>query len=184
MKQYIEIIKDSFVDFLGKTHHFVIAAVSEVLDNTAVVALPEGFLVSSIGSVNKGIKLGISICNPTDEFDEKVGVLKATARAKNAPYTLFASDCGQINTTVVKALLTQEAEYLKSNPDKYIKGYSESKARFMKKNEMEKVKDNFTEVEKAIVVEVEKDPKFLDNVTKYLSWVNNQNKGKKCKQGK
>lgn len=184
MKQYIELIKDSFVDFAGKTHYFIIAAVSEVLDTTAFVVIPDGMAVSTVGSVTKGIRLGVSICNPTDEFDEKIGALKATARAKNAPFSLFASDKGQINTTVVRALLEQEAEYLKNNPEKYIKGYADSKARFMKKQEMEGLKDNFTEVEKIVVSELQKDPKFLNNVGRYLEWVNNQGKGKCKKQGK
>ena len=43
---------------------------------------------------------------------------------------------------------------------------------------MEKVKENFTDIEKVIVEGVKKDPTYLDNVQKYLSYLNKQNK--KC----
>ena len=46
---------------------------------------------------------------------------------------------------------------------------------------MEELKNNFSDIENLIISNVQKDPKFLDNVNVYLDWVNNQNKGK-CKK--
>ena len=43
---------------------------------------------------------------------------------------------------------------------------------------MEKVKENFTDIEKVIVEGVKKDPTNLDNVQKYLDYLNKQTK--KC----
>lgn len=78
--------------------------------------------------------------------------------------------------------MEQEAEHLKSNPDLYIEGYNDSKARYLKRKNMEEMKENFSEVEKIVVDGVKKNPKFLDNVNTYLSWLKNQEQGKKCKK--
>lgn len=186
MKQYVEVIKDSFVDYAGKTHYFVIAAVSESFENEtsdALMVVRSGLHGCDVaGYVEKGIRIGVSICNPEDKFDEKVGTLKAIARAKKSGVVLYASDRGYINTPLVRAFLQQEADHIKSNPDLYIEGYNDSKARYLKRQKMEEMKDNFTEVERIVVDGIKKDPKFLDNVNTYLSWLKNQEQGKKCKK--
>ena len=186
MKPYVEVIKDSFVDYAGKTHHFIIAAVSDNLGKTygdiPVVVVPQGLCSKTLGFAEKGIRIGISICNPEDKFDEKVGTLKAIARAERSGIALYASDRGYINTTLVRAFLQQEAEYLKNNPEQYIAGYEDSKSRYLKRKSMEEMKENFSSTEKIIVEEVQKNPKFLDDVSTYLAWLKNQENGKKCKK--
>ena len=188
MKEHVDVLKDSFVDYAGRTHYFVIAAVTNGLvnenDKLPLVVHQDGINLNCLGIVKKGIRIGVSICNPEDEFVEKVGVLKAVARARNSQPVLYVTDPGYINETLVKAFLKKEAEYLKSNPDNYIQGYNDSKERYLKKKKMENLKENFTEVEKIVVEGVQKDPKFLDNVNTYLAWLNNQNKGKCKKHGK
>ena len=182
MKQCVEVIKDSFTDYAGRVHHFVIAAISDAFEvPPMVVVADDSMSASQIGIVKKGVRLGIAICNPEDTFNEKVGVLKATARAKNSEISLYSSEAGQINTKLVRAFLEQEAEYLKNNPDKYIQGYSDSKERWLRNERMKEVGNNLTVVEKVIVEGVKKDPKFLDNVKEYLKWLNNQSKSK-CKE--
>lgn len=188
MKEHVDVIKDSFVDYAGRTHYFVIAAVNNSLVDefgcTPIVVHAEDSIVSCANSVEKGIRIGISICNPEDQFVEKVGVLKAVARARNSTPVLYVTDAGYINKTLVEAFLKQEAEYLKSNPNVYIQGYDDCKARYLKKKKMENLKENFSEVEKIVVEGVQKNPKFLDNVNTYLNWLDNQNKGKCKKHGK
>jgi len=170
--EHVELLKDQFIDYSGKVHHFVIAAVSEELPcECDVITSDEADL---IGSVSKGLKLGLSICNPEDTFVEKVGVCKALGRAKQSDPVVFVSYKGLINTTMVRALLEQEANYLKANPEKYIVGYADAKARFEKYKEIEGIKNGFTEVEKIIVDNAIKNPKFLDNINTYLSWINKQ----------
>lgn len=188
MKEHVDVIKDSFVDYAGRTHYFVIAAVTNSLadefGSAPMVIRENGSVVSYINSVKKGVRIGISICNPEDQFVEKVGVLKAVSRARNSQPVLYVTDPGYINKTLVEAFLKQEAEYLKSNPDIYIQGYNDSKERYLKRKKMEGLKENFSEVEKIVVEGVQKNPKFLDNVNTYLAWLNNQNKGKCKKHGK
>lgn len=198
MKEYVEVINDSFVDYAGKTHYFTIAAISSLLPRTSgelgrnnptsdtdlEVTHEVGIYIENYGTddylcdVTKAVRIGISVCNPTDTFDEQVGALKAIARARvNAP-DILATDPGKINTKVVRALLEQEAEYLKHNPEKFITGYADMKARYEKRLEMEAMAENFSDVEKAVVNGVKENPKFLDNAFKYLNWISNQKKGK------
>lgn len=197
MKEYVEVINDSFVDYVGKTHYFTIAAVSSLLPRTSgelksnptsdddlEVTHEVGIYIEDCGTddylcnVTKVVRLGISICNPLDEFDVKVGALKAISRARENSPALLSVDPGTINTTVVKALLKQEAEYLKHNPENFIEGYANMKARYEKRKEMEAMAENFSDTEKAVIAGIQDNPKFLDNAFEYLSWLKNQNKGK------
>lgn len=197
MKEYVEVINDSFVDYVGKTHYFTIAAVSSLLPRTSgelksnptsdddlEVTHEVGIYIEDYGTddylcnVTKVVRLGISICNPLDEFDVKVGALKAISRARENSPALLSVDPGTINTTVVKALLKQEAEYLKHNPENFIEGYADMKARYEKRKEMEAMAENFSDTEKAVIAGIQDNPKFLDNAFEYLSWLKNQNKGK------
>lgn len=187
MKEHVEVIKDSFTDYAGRTHHFIIAAVTSNLENTEIDNIEfynDKIVITYPKDLTGVLRIGVSICNPEDEFVEKIGVLKAVGRARNSNPVLYVTKLGYINKNLVKAFLEREAEYLKSNPDKYIKGYNECKERYFKRKGMEELKDNFSSVEKIIVESVQKDPKFLDNINIYLTWLNNQNKGKCKKHGK
>lgn len=177
--EHVELLKDQFVDYAGKTHYFVIAAVSDNFKKDINVVATEGLNLGVVGHVEKGVRIGIAICNPEDKFVEKTGVCKAIGRAKESETVLYATNSGQVNTKVVRAFLEQESEYLKANPEKYIAGYADAKARFEKRQEIEGIKNGFTEVERIVVDNMTKDPKFLDNVNTYLNWVNRQ---KKCKK--
>ena len=184
MKERTQFIHDSFVDYKGKEHHFVICAYSKLLPRTFKEAegiefdadkddRVETFTVSYASSygcldnydkVVKSVSIGVSICNPEDEFNYVVGCKKAQARAKNSNATLYATKSGMINTTMVTGLLTQEAEYLKNNPDAYIKGYEESKRAYLEK---QKKADIFT----ALPVQAKDTINYLRNCSKQL--VNN-----------
>ena len=184
MKERTQFIHDSFVDYKGKEHHFVICAYSKLLPKTFKEAEGiefdadkddhvETFAVSYADSygcldnydkVVKSVSIGVSICNPEDEFNYVVGCKKAQARAKNSNATLYATKSGMINTTMVTGLLTQEAEYLKNNPDAYIKGYEESRRAYLEK---QKKADIFT----ALPEQAKDTINYLRNCSKQL--VNN-----------
>ena len=184
MKERTQFIHDSFVDYKGKEHHFVICAYSKLLPKTFKEAEGiefdadkddhvETFAVSYADSygcldnydkVVKSVSIGVSICNPEDEFNYVIGCKKAQARAKNSNATLYATKSGMINTTMVTGLLTQEAEYLKNNPDAYIKGYEESKRAYLEK---QKKADIFT----ALPEQAKDTINYLRNCSKQL--VNN-----------
>ena len=195
MKEHVEVINDSFVDYAGKTHYFTIAAVSSLLpcnskelgmdsleDNTVThevaIYIEDYGTDDYLCTVTKALRLGISMCNPTDKFDEKVGALKAIARARENEPSLLSVDPGTINTRVVRALLEQEAEYLKHNPENFIEGYADMRSHYEKRKEMEAMAENFSETEKAVVAGIQENPKFLDNAFEYLCWLKNQKKDK------
>lgn len=167
MKKYLEHIVDSFTDYEGKVRHFVIAAVSETLPKTAVEAYkdewtgedkkitysiaeevegePTAYLTDEVVKV---LKLGITICNPNDTFNEELGKKVAAQRAQPK---LYATDSGVINSTMVKALLQQEASYVKNNPEKYIAAYAENREKFFKNQELENIKNSLSEEEATLV---------------------------------
>lgn len=182
MKERTQFIHDSFVDYKGKEHHFVICAYSKLLPKTFKEAegieynadkddRVETFAVSYAESygcldnydkVVKSVSIGVSICNPEDEFNYVIGCKKAQARAKNSNATLYATKSGMINTTMVTGLLTQEAEYLKNNPDAYIKGYEESRRAYLEK---QKKADIFT----ALPEQAKDTINYLRNCSKQLA---------------
>lgn len=186
MKDNTIVIQDKFVDYAGKVHHFVVAAVSETFnpETSPEIIQVDGLETEELGSLIKGVKLGVAICNPTDAFNEKAGTLRAIARAEDAEYAIMSSSRGYINENVVKALLASEASYIKNNPEKYIQGYAEMRDRYLKNKEMEDTHKNFSEVERIVVEKIEENPRFLDNVHKYLDWKANQKKGRCQKRGK
>lgn len=167
----VELLKDQFTDYLGKTHHFIIAGVSVTYDDSLEVLTAKGVQSDFWGYIDKGLHIGIAICNPNDKYDEKLGVRMAIGRAKQSNAAIYVTDLGYINTKMVRALLTQEAEYLKSNPGKYITGYSESEKRYQKRKDMEVMKENFSELENQILEKLHENPKFLNNVYAYLKWI-------------
>lgn len=197
MKERIEIRNDSFVDYKGVTHHFTIAAISqelptndkELLSFNPNVGYSENDCIAFdvnvytdcdsgyVGSVTKVVYLGIAVCNPADKFDEKVGKMKAIARARNSKPALYSAELGTINSKLVHALLEQEAEFFKHNPEKFIKGYNESKKTYEKRIAMAKTLNNFNEFELKVMDSLKNDPNCFDRIQEYLKFQENQEKG-------
>lgn len=167
MKSHVELYQDFFEDFSGKKHFFIIAAISDPSTKGMVKSYNNEF----VGFVDKGLHLGISICHPDDNFNEKIGAAQAINRAKSNSPSLFVKDKGQINTTLVQAFLKQEAEYLKNNPNKYIKGYADAERRWNKDKEMREFEKSLSETDKIVVEKVRQNPSFIDNIQEYLKWL-------------
>lgn len=123
---------EEFVDYLGNTRKFVIAAVSIITEGkTEVDIFGEGNYGLSTYTCPKALAIGVSTCLPNDEFNEEMGVKIAVGKAlKDRSHWIFTTDEGLINTGMVEGLLTQEIEYFKKNPGKYLKGYEEGKKKF------------------------------------------------------
>lgn len=118
-KERIETLVDSFTDKNGNVRYFVIAAISIPIESVFYERN-----VSDIVTIKKGLKIGFSICNPEDKFDENLGKTIAIGRArKSKDCAMLVSEPGYINTKVVQAFLKQEAEYFKNNPESRIAGY-------------------------------------------------------------
>lgn len=165
------VVKESFIDFEGKTHKFVIAAIKVP---TSQLVQDDAYGVVSTSAY--GLKIGVSICNPEDEFDEKLGVTKAVGRANKSDVVLLAPFSGQLSENLIHTFLIQEVEYIKSNPEKYIKGYNKAKDKYTLAQKMNDLKDNFTDIEKIVVENIKKNPAYLDNVNTYINYLS------KCKK--
>lgn len=196
MKEHIETITSEFVDYKGEKHYFIIAAISQNFpkflnidknsnnvkignDRTPVFyevnEYIEGYGMTEYSiSITKSLRIGISICNPVDKFNESIGKAKAIARARMSDPVLFVKNAGLINSKVVRALLEQESEYLKNNPELLIKGYKESKLRYERNHQMENLEKSFTPVERDIAEKLTKNPNFLDKVYDYIEWFKNK----------
>lgn len=121
----VDYIVDNFVDYANVERKFIVAAVSVPYTTTV-----DGKEV--VDKTKRTLSLGFAICNPSDEFDENLGLKIAVSRAENKDnkLTLIANTTGLINTPMVKALLEQEATYFKNNPESRINGYNEAKRKY------------------------------------------------------
>ena len=171
MEDSAKFINDSFVDFAGKTHYFTVVATSTNKKGTYIVNEESGYCFPP---VETEIHLGVSICNPEDPFDGYKGITKATKRADNSPAILYITKKCYSTNGLINALLKREAEYIKKNPGKYIKGYDEASIRYFKRKRMENIENNLNDLEKSVIKEIESNPKFLDKIQEYIQWKEKQ----------
>lgn len=167
------IVRDKIIDFEGKEHQFIVVAIKETFKTPLILAQREEdkSIFTEINGIKALVKIGIAICNPVDTFDNKIGFLKAMGRASNGDITICSVHSRQITDELVNVYLLQEAEYIKNNPDKFIKGYKDAKNRYLKRQEMKQLEENFTPIEKAIINETKKNKSFLDNIQKYIEFL-------------
>ena len=163
MKQDIaEYLVDSFVDFKGDVHHVVLCALSQspkpIDSDNLMVAWSDGETVDDSADifhdVFRMVSLGIAICCPADKkvFSEEIGKKIALNRAEKEVPKFVSLFPGVVNTTLVRAFLRQEMEFIKKNPEQFIVGYAEAKERYDKKVNFDKTIQNLSEAE-AIIVE-------------------------------
>lgn len=170
MKEHVEHLVSSFVDYKGIKHDFVLVAISKELPKLYKEAYPafsdedcadtkvfhsvtayDEYECNEIGEVVKALYMGVSICNPEDNFSEKIGIAKATYRAKNSKPVMFVSKNGYINKELVNAFLKQEAVYIQNNPGSLIKGYDEARDKYLNKKSLKESYLNLPEETKQII---------------------------------
>ena len=159
------VLKDKFVDYAGNIHQFVIAGVKISIKSENYNV----FGIDSIDTIGYALGVGVAICNPSDEFDEKIGALKAIGRAYKYKPSIYSRYSGQLGDNVIKAILQQEIEYIQQHPEKYIKGYLESKDKYLQEQKLKKIESNLTDIEKVVAENVKKDSNYLSNVTEYIA---------------
>ena len=150
MKEKIVTVVSEFTDFRGKVHKFVVAAVSMKVD-ADIQLYGEDEELEGFTYVEKAVKLGVAVCNPTDEYSEEKGKMIAINKARNTvDYALYATLPGMINTAVVDALIKQEIEFIKNNPVRVIPGYIEEKEKYEKRKAFAAALDALTEEERSV----------------------------------
>ena len=162
MKQDVaEYLVDSFVDFKGDVHQVVLCALSQspesIDSDNLMVAWSDGETVDESADifhdVFRMVSLGIAICCPADKkvFSEEIGKKIALNRAEKEIPKFVSIFPGVVNTTLVRAFLSQEMEFIKKNPEQFIVGYAEAKERYDKKVNFDKTIQNLSEAEATIV---------------------------------
>lgn len=170
MKTYREVLIDSFIDFKGDTHYFVIVALSKPFEKADILYRDNGDLYCH--QMTKGISIGISICNPLDEFNEEIGIMRAEGRARKNEVSLFSNKNIYINSQLVQIILQQEAKRIKNNPEKYIAGYKSEQEKWLKNQLMQMYENNLSNEEKVVVDKIKKDKSYLDKIKEYMNWLN------------
>lgn len=164
MKQDVtEYLIDSFVDFKGEEHKIVACALSQSAEESEdgcklAVGWVSGdsYMITcdpDYAEVYRVVSIGISVCHPTDTFDEEKGKANAYNKALHDPKcpTIYTKDRGVASGTLVKAFLKQEVNFLKENPERLIKGYNQMKARFDKKQALKARVEGLSDNEKLVV---------------------------------
>ena len=156
-----EYLVDSFVDFKGDVHQVVLCALSQspesIDSDDLMVAWSDGETVDESAdifhNVFRMVSLGVAICCPADKkvFSEEIGKKIALNRAEKEVPKFVSLFPGVVNTTLVKAFLRQEMEFIKKNPEQFIVGYAEAKERYDKKVNFDKTIQNLSEAEATIV---------------------------------
>lgn len=127
-KEKVAFISDSFMDKNGQKHSFIIAAVSVPIEETCITVYSEVLEQQKFEGIElrKCLSLGYAFCNANDEFKPEIGKMIAEGRAKKRlSKVLFTSDPGMVNTESVNAILKQEADFVKTNPQLFIKGFKD-----------------------------------------------------------
>ena len=169
MKKDVVMYKNgSFVDFQGVTRQFVVCALSTSSFNTdeQEVAITtyqrDGLPVSEVVSP-RAVFIGISVCNPQDQWNEEKGKMIALAKAKGfkieAPEksaALFATRAGLISEGMINAILDREVQHVIEVPESVIKGYSQMKARWEEEQEIKKYVEETPDELKALSAQLNK----------------------------
>lgn len=146
MKEKIVYKADSFVDYEGKEHKLIMAAVSRPVNDIVVTEN------NNAKEIKKVLSIGVSICSPEDKFDENIGMKIAYSKAisDKCLIKMYVLSPGMINTQMVDALMQQELSYIKNNPT-CIKGYKDSFDKFAKEKEKNRIFNSLTAEQKSIV---------------------------------
>lgn len=110
-------------------------------------------------NIVKCLSLGVTVCNPEDEYNEEYGKIRAQALAKSNTPIIWSTKKGCINTPMVRSLLQQELDYLIANPDQIIKGYSDCKKRWGAKQKAHLNYSNLQGEEKTVAKFIKDNPK-------------------------
>lgn len=134
-----KIIKEgSFIDFEGKTHYFTVCG---CLQNVAVginVYVKNDKTNGADDTFESIFSVGVSICNPEDTYNEKIGILQATGRAekiRNCALVMTISNRVMFTPSMAEELVINIVNDIKRVPGKYIEGYNRMEENWKKKNE-------------------------------------------------
>lgn len=177
---FAEYLEGSFIDYKNEEHKIIVCAIcvdprdpNTSYINFAVGTVDQDYYMEEKGfcPITKALSIGATICNPEDTYNFEKGKKIAYYRALNNLPVLYSNK--PITKTVAKSVLIQEIAFLKEFPEKLIKGYKDSKNRYLKKISAEKEYKELNNEEQVIVnkafsgLNLEKCLKVFKNLKNY-----------------
>lgn len=81
----------------------------------------DDFSYEDVHHKGKKLNIGYSIYNPSDVYDEKLGISVAKKRLYESPFAHMSSEfSGEFNTETIDAIMDVKAKYLINNLEKFI----------------------------------------------------------------
>ena len=120
-----------FTDFKGEIHKFVIAAVVRKCNPRTYLETYDcsGNVIYGDKEMEKFMSIGLSICNPEDKYNEKIGMLRAEGRALKPRKSenvrqMACTKSGMLDDVYVELYLESMKNYIIKDPGKFIPGYN------------------------------------------------------------
>lgn len=130
--------------------------------------------ISCIEQGERVLKIGYSICNPNDNFNQDLAIQIAESRAR---IVLYIYDTGIIDDGVVSKILSNKAHYIIEHIDSYIKGYSEAEERYLNKKAHNDLLNSLDDEEKLIFNIAKEDPEKVNKLVKLAEQDARYNRG-------
>lgn len=174
MKEIVSYVYGSFNDYLGKEHKIIVCGVTTSIENDeySVITYDE-YDLEVYYDIQKTLKIGLSICNPNDEYDQQKGEFIAYNRALSEDAILLTSSRrGMFNTATVNFLLNDYLAFVERDPGSVLKGYDKAKLAFQEKidilDDINKMKPSELEFLKRISEVTPEQIKYAIKVCKLL----------------
>lgn len=129
-----QFVKGQFKDYAGNMRDYVMAAVSIPADGEVFVNEGKNIPEDCCASTTKMLSIAVAVRCPLDPdngMGERIAYGKATT-PRSMNHVMFVTHEGMINTTMVTALLQQEAAHFEKNPGTYITAYDKDMQRYKK----------------------------------------------------
>ena len=141
MKEIASYVYGSFNDYLGKEHKIIVCGVTK--SEESEIAFRRGYEITC-KEIQKTLSIGVSICNPNDEYDEEKGQMIAYNRALKEEVLLTSSRRGMFNTATVHFLLNDYLKYIERDPGSILKGYNDAEKAYHEKMDLLNDIQNFS----------------------------------------
>lgn len=175
MKEIVAYVYGSFNDYLGKEHKVVVCGITTPIsnDDMSLLTYDENDF-EEYYDIQKVLTIGVSICNPVDEYNQEKGEMIAYGKAKNldTAIRLTSSRRGMFNTSTVNFILNDYLSYIERDPGSVIKGYDKARAIHIEKvdilDDIKKLSEKELEFLKCVAVLTPEQLDYARKVSKLL----------------
>lgn len=123
-----QFLSGTFVDYAGNKRNYTMCAVSIPVNGMTATSFGSQFYVDKMLSIGVAVR---SVRDAENGMGPRIAYGKAV-NTRSMDHVMFVSHPGMINTTMVDALLKQEAAHFEKDPGTYLAGYNHDKMKFEK----------------------------------------------------